>query len=231
MRNVSTGSVYFIGNSDVPYFSLKDCGELYTTLKKVFMHQDQNISFDLKFFKSGEVGTLTRVDGKPYTMIVDCAADKITFLDYDAFVRPDESRVLLDILSVDAPKPDDDVNFFRRKNDSYERYGDELVLDLGKYGIDLVADEKDCYIPAQTFSDLLLSTQYVNIFYNGEAFFVATYGGVSTDSDEDNKSSDSDENTPSMGKLFYSVKPKKLARTWENLTTLNCVLPSIISTA
>ena len=202
VKNVSTGTVYFIGNSDVPYFSLKDCGELYTALKKIFIHQGQNVSFDLKFSKSGEVGTLTRTDGNPYTMTVDCAADKITFLDYDAFVRPDESRVLLDILSVDDPRSDDEVNFFRRTKDSYERYGDELILDLGKYGIDLVADDKDCYIPAQTFSDFLLSTQYVNLFYNGEAFFLASYNGMSAEDDDDK---------PGMEKLFYSVKPKKIS--------------------
>lgn len=202
VNNAVPHPVYFIGNSDVPYLSLKDCGELYTTLKRNFIHQNQNISFNLKFSKSGEVGTLTRVDGEPYSMTVDCAADKITFLDYDAFVRPDERRVLIDILSADDPSSDDEVIFFRRTNDSYERYGDELVLDLAKYGIDLVADEKDCYIPAQTFSDFLLSLQYVNLFYNGEAFFVAPYGGMNTEIDE---------NTPSMGKLFYSVKPKKIS--------------------
>lgn len=189
--------VYFIGDSDVPYLSLKNCGEIFTQFQKNIFHKDENISFDLKFTKNGEIGTLTRTDGDPYTMIVDCAADKITFMDYDAFVRPDSSRVLLDILSVGNSGSDDEVIFFKRTNHSYERYGDELILDLKKYGIDLVADEKDCYIPAQTFSDFLLSMNYVNIFYNGEAIFFAGYQQMNPESE--------------IGKIFYSIKPKKIS--------------------
>ena len=201
MQNKVNAPVYFIGDSDVPYFSLEDCGELYTHFMKNIFHQNQNISFELKFSKKGEVGTLTRVDGDPYTMTVDCAADKITFLDYDAFIRPDESRVLIDVLSADDPRSDDDVNFFKRTPNSYERYGDELVLDLAKYGIDLVADDKDCYIPAQTFSDFLLSLNYVNIYYNGEAIFFAGH----------NQMKDTSEAESELGKIFYSVKPKKVS--------------------
>ena len=189
--------VYFIGNSDVPYLSLQDCDEIYTQLKKNIIHKDENISFDLTFSKDGEIGILTRTDGDPYTMIVDCANDKITFLDYDAFVRPDNSRVLLDILSVDNPTSDDNINLFSRTKNSYERYGDELVLDLKKYGIDLVADDENCYIPAQTFSDFLLSLNYINIFYNGDAIFFALYQQINTESE--------------LGKVFYSTKPKKIS--------------------
>ena len=200
-QNKVTAPVYFIGNSDVPYFSLKDCGELYTQLMRDIFHHDQNISFELKFSKKGEVGTLTRVDGDPYTMTVDCAADKIIFLDYDAFIRPDESRVLIDVLSADNPRSDDDVNFFKRTENSYERYGDPLILDLAAYGIDLVADDKNCYIPAQTFSDFLLSLNYVNIYYNGEAIFFAAH----------NQMKDTPEAESELGKIFYSVKPKKVS--------------------
>lgn len=94
-KNLSEkNSIYFIGNSDVPYLSLKDCGEIFAQIKKNIIHKDDNISFDLNFTKNGEIGTLTRVDGDPYTMTVDCAEDKIIFWDYDAFVRPDE-RILM----------------------------------------------------------------------------------------------------------------------------------------
>lgn len=96
-ENKVTNTVYFIGNSDVPYLSLKDCGEMLTLLMKDIIHEGENINFGLKFSQNGQTGTLTRTDGDPYTMTVDCAADKITFWDYDAFVRPDEGRVLLEV--------------------------------------------------------------------------------------------------------------------------------------
>ena len=190
-------SIYFIDDSDVPYLSLKDCGEILTQLKRNVIHKGENISFDLKFSKNGEVGTLTRTDGDPYTMTVDCAEDKIIFWDYDAFIRPDSSRVLIDVLSADNPGSDEEIIFFKRTNNSYERYGDELVLDLKKYGIDLISDEKNCYIPMQTFSDFLLSLNYINIFYNGEEIFFLANQQINND--------------PEIRKLFYSVKPQKIS--------------------
>ena len=197
-KNISEKiTVYFIDNSDVPYLSLKDCGEFLTQLKKNIIHKDENISFDLNFTKIGEIGTLTRVDGDPYTMIVDCKDDKIIFLDYDAFVRPDKSRVLIDVLSADNPSFDDEIIFFKRTNNSYERYGDQLVLDLKKYGIDLISDEKNCYIPMQTFSDFLLSLHYLNIFYNGEEIFFLADQQINNDEE--------------IRKIFYSAKHKKIS--------------------
>ena len=70
-----THPVYFVGDSDVPYISLADWAELMTYLMKTYINKDQNITFDLSFSKEGETGTLTRTDGDPYTMTVDCAAD------------------------------------------------------------------------------------------------------------------------------------------------------------
>lgn len=200
-ENKEMNTVYFIGNSDVPYLSLADCGEIFSVLMRNVIHEDDNINFGLSFSKNGETGILTRTDGDPYTMTVDCAADTITFWDYDAFVRPDEKRVLLDVLSVGDPKSDDDMNFFKRTDHSYERYGNSLILNLADYDIDLVADDKNCYIPAQTFSDFLLSLQYVNLYYNGEALFFLPYNAVL----------DTEEKESEIGKIYYSVKPKKIS--------------------
>lgn len=200
-RNKEINMVYFMGNSDVPYLSLKDCGELLTNLMRNAIHENENINFGLTFSKNGETGILTRTDGNPYTMTVDCAADTIIFWDYDAFVRPDEGRVLLDVLSAGNPKSDDDINFFKRTDHSYERYGNSLILDLSDYDIDLVADDKNCYIPAQTFSDFLLALKYVNLYYNGEALFFLPYDEVL----------DTEEKESEIGKIYYSVKPKKIS--------------------
>ena len=187
--------VYFMGDSDVPYLSLADWAELYTYLMRTYINAGQNIGFELAFSMEGDTGTLTRKDGLPYTMAVDCTDDTITFVDYDAFIRPEADRVLIDVLESDDPHSEDDMTLFRRTADSYERYGDQVILDAGAYGIDLVSDGEAVYLPAQTLSDLLLAIKYENLFYNGEALFIVPYDGLE------------DEET-GLGALFYAIEKK-----------------------
>ena len=197
VEDTRTQPVYFVGDSDVPYLSLEDWAELMTYLMKTYIHDGQNVTFDLSFSKEGATGTLTRTDGDPYTMTVDCAADTITFVDYDAFVRPEADRVLLDILDADSPHSEEETGLFRRiSGSSYERYGDEVVLDLGAYGIDLVSDENAVYVPAQTLSDFLLALKYMNLFYNGKELYFLDFGGL----DED-----------AVADLFYDVEQKEIS--------------------
>ena len=142
--------VYFVGDSDVPYISLEDWAELYPYLLKTYVHKgDEELEYGLAYTRDGNVGTLSRTDGDPYTMTVDCDEDTITFFDYDAFIRLEADRVLIDILEADSSHSDEEISLFRRAEGCYERYGDPLVLDAGAYGIDLVADENGVYVPMQ----------------------------------------------------------------------------------
>ena len=176
LDDVKTYPVYFMGDSDVPYFSLADWAELMTYLMHTYIKKDQNISFELSFSMEGNTGVLTREDG--YPAYFDCDADSVYFWDYDAFQRPDEDRVLIDILGVGNPGSEEEVMYFQRCPGSYERYGKDVTLDLASYGIDMVADGGNCYVPIQTLSDFLLAIQYMNVFYNGEAFYVVPFGGM-----------------------------------------------------
>ncbi len=159
----------------MPYVTLADWGELMTYVMRNYIKKDQGISFELAFSMQGNTGVLTREDD--YTMEVDCTADTISFFDYDAFLRPDEGRVLIDLLEAATPDAGDSVRLFRRTDQSYERYGKEVLLDFAAYGIDFISDGKDCYVPIQTLSDFLLSMKYMNVYYNGEAIFFAKSDG------------------------------------------------------
>ena len=173
-----TMPVYFIDDSDVPYISLEQWAELYPYLLDKYVHAGkEKLEFGLSYSRDGEVGVLTRTDGDPYTMTVDCDSDVITFYDYDAFIRLEADRALIDVLEADSSHSDEEISLFRRAGGSYARYGNQLVLDAGAYGIDLVADDKGIYVPMQTLSDFLLSLKYVNLFYNGEAVFFVEFGG------------------------------------------------------
>ena len=176
LEDVKTYPIYFMGDSDVPYFSLADWAALMNYLMHSYVKKDQNISFELSFSMEDNTGVLTREDG--YPAYFDCDKDFIYFWDYDAFQRPDKGRVLIDILGVDNPASDEDAQYFQRCTGSYERYGRDVKVDLASYGIDMVADGGNCYVPIQTLSDFLLAIQYMNVFYNGEAFFIVEYGGM-----------------------------------------------------
>ena len=200
LEDVRTYPVYFMGDSDVPYFSLADWAELMPYLMKTYIKKGQDISFDLSFSMEGDIGILVRKDGDPYPALFDCAEDTIYFLDYDAFQRPDEDRLLIDALTADSPHSAEDVKYFQRTAGSYERYGTDLKLDLGSYGIDLVTDGENCYVPMQTLADFLLSLQYMNVFYNGEAFYVVLSGAFG------------DPYAPQyteVGEQFHAVKPRE----------------------
>ena len=193
LEDERTHKFYFLGDSDVPYVSLSDWAELMTDIKQHYMDDVGEISFSLKYTKDGDTGVLTREDGSPYTAAFDCKADTITFFDYDAFLRSTDDMALLDLLSDEHPE------YFNRLDGTYERYGDQLVLDLGAYGIDMVTEGDECYVPLQTLSDFFLALDYRNIFYNGEEVFLVKYSGLgNTLSGEDY--------TP-LGEKFYSVKP------------------------
>ena len=203
LNDTRTQPVYFIGDSDVPYISLEELAELYPYLLKTYDHKgDEELEFGLSYSRDGEVGTLARTDGDPYTMTVDCAADTITFYDYDAFIRLEADRVLIDVLEADSSHSDEEISLFRRAPGSYERYGDPLILDAGAYGIDLVADENGIYVPMQTVSDFLLSMKYINLYYNSDEIFFMKYGDLGEGLLGERKP---------LGELFYSAEKREIS--------------------
>ncbi len=194
--------VYFIEDSDVPYVSLEDWGELYSYILKTYVDKGSDPQYALNFSIDGQTAVLARKDGDPYTMTVDCFEDTITFLDFDAFVRLEADRVLLDVLEADNSHSDEAKSLFRRTEGSYERFGDEVVINAGTYGIDLVSNGKACYVPLQTLGDILLSHKYVNVFYNGETVCLVKYGELKDNQGE----------LTAFGKMVHSVPKGKVSK-------------------
>ena len=202
-NDTRTQPVYFIGDSDVPYMSLEQVAELYPYLMKTYVHKGhEEIEFGLRYTREGNIGTLTRTDGDPYTMTVDCDADTITFYDFDAFHRLNADRVLIDVLEADSANSEEENSLFLRAPGSYERYGDSVVLDAGAYGIDLAADENGIYVPMQTFSDFLLALHYINLLYNGDAVFFVKYGDLGEGLIAERKP---------MGELYYQAEKRQIS--------------------
>ena len=162
---------------------------------------------DLTFSMAGSVGTLSRSSG--YSVDFDCDADTIHFLDYDAFMRRYDDTFMMDMIDgVQSVDEDGNVRYFARSANSYERYGKEVVINAGDYGIDFVAEGGECYVPMQTLSDILMSYDYTNIYYNGESAVVSTPGAFE----------DADYNLTPLGKRYYSVKPHERSEAMARFT-------------
>jgi len=112
-------------------------------------------------------------------------------------MRYDSEKLLIDVASYDDPAEDDSVRYLQRDPGSYERYGREVEVHAGDYGIDFIAQDGECYVPLQTLSDFLLGLKYMNAYCNGEAVIFADYGRLGN----------TDEWTP-LGEALYSVEPR-----------------------
>lgn len=152
VEDAQTWPVYFPADSDVPYISLRDWAVLMPYIVHTYVREGDVCTFELTYSMAGKTGALTREDG--YFAEFDCVNDTILFEDYDAFLRGDNTKVLIDVLGADDPTPGQDAQFFRRTAGSYERYGDSVLLDLGSYGIELLTDGTDCYAPCRRSATL-----------------------------------------------------------------------------
>ncbi|MBR1629306.1 MAG: hypothetical protein IJ679_08600, partial [Lachnospiraceae bacterium] len=184
------------GCEDVPYVSLETWKEqlirIYTEGYRDDNRKDPGYRLDLSV--EGDQAVYTR--DNQYTLTFDFANDTMEFMDFDAFLKDSGQEQLIDIATLDG-RSDDDFNKYVKTKGGYDRYGRELVLNLADYHIDLVKSGDGCYVPLQTMADFLLSTQYVNVFFNGEAVVISINGGMKKEDRE---------KLSGLGKIYYSAE-------------------------
>ena len=99
VEDAQTWTVYFPADSDVPYISLRDWAALMPYILHTYVREGDVCTFALTYSMAGKTGFLTREDG--YFAEFDCANGTILFEDYDAFLRGDSTKVLIDVLGAD----------------------------------------------------------------------------------------------------------------------------------
>ena len=77
-----------------------------------------------------------------------------------------------------AEDPAAEHTLFVSSNKVYNRNGMPLTMDLGKYQIDIVGQEDECYLPLQTMSNIFCSLQYIYYVFNGEKVIADVYNGT-----------------------------------------------------
>ncbi len=163
-------TLYFVdGVDDLPYMELNDWAELLYFICTDNGDEDYGLSIEHK----GDVVTFERDNG--YTMDFDFATDILHYTDYDAFVHGSGDSTLIDLVSEKGIDEKGNAELIMRdKLASFDRYGDEMTVDLASYNIHMIAQDGGYYVPLQTLCDFTLLSQGVSFVFNGQALFVAS---------------------------------------------------------
>ena len=169
--------LYFLdGVTDLPYM---EAGKLCEWLDGFFGSKELGVSFTME--TEGPVVTYTRHhEGSPSDGVYatfDFDKSEIVFLDYNLFVMKADASTVLDMTSKTFFNDQGEPAVLQKINKgTFDRYGDELVLPLAEYGIELVYQpiENGLYlIPLQTISDFIFATgRGYNLYFNGQGVFV-----------------------------------------------------------
>ena len=164
-------TLYFLdGVNDLPYVELNDWMDL---LNMIIGDEDDENGYRLSLETAGPVACYTRENG--FTMVIDFDENIFRFLDYNFFMKLPNMSTLLDFTSKDCFNEAGEPALIK-KSDSYsfDRYGDELVIRLGDYGIDLIQQEGLYLVPLQTMCDFTLTpNKGFNFFFNGQCLILA----------------------------------------------------------
>lgn len=164
--------LYYVNGSDVPYMKVEDWADLY---KNIAVGVFGKTDFDIKVQKDGDAVYLVREND--FFMGMDFTQDLFYFWDYNAFVDI-LGNGLMDVTSGFFKGADGSSRYVKELSSTNQRYGDQIMMDLGAYGIDLVQKGDNYYIPLQTLSDIFLASSSVHLLYNGKSLIVGI-GGAS----------------------------------------------------
>lgn len=170
------------GVTDIPYITLDTMESLIARVTGLFYGAQGGEKYSLEIEKDADTVTLTRET--QYPARIDFAKDTIKFYDYDAFIRISDSDPLLDVIASTGFNEDGKPHLFQKSDSSFERYGDPVTFSPGEYGIDLVAQGGEYYLPLQLVSDIILSQYSVTTLYNGEAVFAQAGGNLDAIADK-----------------------------------------------
>ncbi len=169
-------SLYFINGGPVPYMEINDIAETVRNVTYYFVGSNTGDGkrYELSVETDGDKAKLTREDG--YYMTIDFENDTFDFLDYNAFLRAGEETIL-DPAANSGVKDKDGVEYFvRRGDETNTMFGRELIMEPGRYGIDLVRIDDKYFIPLQTVSDILFAARNINTLFNGENVYIVAGG-------------------------------------------------------
>ena len=157
-ENETVGVRFYENTPNVPYVGIK---QFYDTFMLGSMKIGQDGSYDR---------TLTSDGGQ--TAKLDTINGILTVKDFDGFVTlPKLISGGGSTLSYGlAP-------YMQFDREEVLREGKPVSLDIGKYGIDIYANDDDVYLPLATISDIFENGRNFRVEYNGKNIYVVDGGG------------------------------------------------------
>ena len=161
--------VFIDGVEDLPYVEITEWAKLL-----YFIRAELNDDTDYDLIVSHQDGAVVLERENGYTLTFDYANDKLIYLDYDAFMHTANDTTLIDLVSEAGTDENGNSELiWRDKKASFDRYGDVMTVDLGAYGIHMIAQGDALYVPLQTLNDFTLLSSLVGVVFNGQALFLA----------------------------------------------------------
>ena len=162
--------LYFVnGADDLPYVELREWAEMLYFMNREFAGDS---GYELTFYDQEPGVALERENG--YTLEFDFISSRLIFDDYDGFIHSSSDTTLIDLLSESGFDENGEAELFQRDSrTSFDRYGDVMTVDLGSYGIRMIAQDGKYYVPLQTMNDFLISPMRISFLYNGDALILA----------------------------------------------------------
>ena len=159
MTSDESASVRMYG--DIPYMKIDD---YYNGL--IFTGADQypDKASPMKVSRNGSVYEATAYDGTKG--IFDTDADTFECENLDKYSTPPYYALLL------ASERDPSAPFVRNSHVEYSGKLTPVNVDFKKYGIDLVGDGDDLWVPLATLQCVFCSPYGYNVFYNGNAVYM-----------------------------------------------------------
>ena len=162
------------GETNVPYVTLETMKEMLYRWVSMAKASEGGKNYDLEIEKNGDIVILTREN--QYPVKINFAENTIEFYDYDAFIKISPDAPLMDVIASTGYDANGESALFQKSDTSFERYGGPLTLKPGAYGIDLVYQDDEYYIPLQLISDFILTNYGGNVVYNTEAVCIVYIG-------------------------------------------------------
>ena len=162
------------GETNVPYVTLETMKEMLYRWVSMAKASEGGKNYDLEIEKNGDIVILTREN--QYPVKINFAENTIEFYDYDAFIKISPDAPLMDVIASTGYDDNGEPALFQKSDTSFERFGDPLTLKPGAYGIDLVYQDDEYYVPLQLISDFILTNYGGNVVYNTEAVCLVYIG-------------------------------------------------------
>lgn len=186
--------LYFMdGQQDIPWISMTDAHEMLMMMYQILGDAGYQLTMETEgksFFFIRENGSMAEVDFEKGRVVWD---------DYNLFTCMSFAHQPLDLLSEpyvnEAGEPHlfyRDPASFSRKGESMELHFAEFFQHFAEFSMEPVYQDGMGYLPLQTFSDLFMAQNRMNLGYNGEAVF-AIVGNELGD----------------MREAYYAVEPKE----------------------